>query len=53
VPELTGRGVRFPHGVQEYDAGLVARFEDPFGHPFLLLEPAPHRQRPVAVGSVV
>ena len=53
VPELTGRGVRFPYGVQEYDAGLVARFEDPFGHPFLLLEPASHRQRPVAVGSVV
>ncbi|MGA5299673.1 VOC family protein [Nucisporomicrobium flavum] len=34
----TGVGIA---GVTERDAGLFARFEDPFGHPFFLLQPDP------------
>jgi uncharacterized glyoxalase superfamily protein PhnB len=40
VAELSTHGVNFPRGVQRRDGGLFARFEDPFGHPFLLLQSA-------------
>jgi catechol 2,3-dioxygenase-like lactoylglutathione lyase family enzyme len=39
VHALAGRGVPFTDGVQSRPDGLTARFVDPFGHPFLLLEP--------------
>ncbi|MEV6599850.1 VOC family protein [Actinoplanes sp. NPDC051346] len=38
VRQLTARGVAFPDGPREEAAGTLARFEDPFGHPFFLLE---------------
>ncbi|MBG0566079.1 VOC family protein [Actinoplanes aureus] len=35
---LIARGVEFPGGLQDDPAGTLARFEDPFGHPFFLLQ---------------
>ncbi|OJF16241.1 VOC family protein [Couchioplanes caeruleus] len=40
VRRLSERGVAFPLGAQADPAGTLARFEDPFGHPFFLLERA-------------
>jgi hypothetical protein len=42
---LTARGVEFPHGLRADPAGTLARFEDPFGHPFFLLERASVAER--------
>ncbi|GAA0459565.1 hypothetical protein Ade02nite_13600 [Paractinoplanes deccanensis] len=42
---LAGRGVPFPDEPETVPEGTLARFEDPFGHPFLLLERAPAAQR--------
>ena len=42
---LTARGVDFPGGLQADRAGTLARFEDPFGHPFFLLERASAAER--------
>ncbi|MFI5495970.1 VOC family protein [Actinoplanes sp. NPDC051859] len=39
--QLAERGVAFPGGLQDDPAGTLARFEDPFGHPFFLLQRAP------------
>ena len=38
VADLSARDVGFPRGVQRHGDGLFARFEDPFGHPFFLIE---------------
>ncbi|UQU67719.1 VOC family protein [Couchioplanes caeruleus] len=40
VTALRANGVGVA-GVTGHDAGLFARFEDPFGHPFFLLQPEP------------
>jgi len=40
VDRLAARGVVFGDGVRHGADGALARFEDPFGHPFFLHEPA-------------
>lgn len=40
VERLAARGVVFGDGVRHGAGGALARFEDPFGHPFFLHEPA-------------
>lgn len=41
VADLSARGVGFDRGIERRADGAFARFEDPFGHPFFLHEPAP------------
>lgn len=38
VATLSGRGVSFARGIERRPGGALARFEDPFGHPFFLRE---------------
>jgi catechol 2,3-dioxygenase-like lactoylglutathione lyase family enzyme len=40
VAALSRRGIHFEQGVQRLPSGAMARFEDPFGHPFFLFEPS-------------
>jgi catechol 2,3-dioxygenase-like lactoylglutathione lyase family enzyme len=52
---LTAAGVRFAGGLQTDGAGTLARFEDPFGHPFFLLErnPAGEASEPKGDAAIV